>query len=326
MIRFSVRIALVSLMILMLGAPSLFAKQRLLLGTSTVGGSYYILGGTWAKAINDKLPDIDVAVEVTGGPESNIMLVDKKEMDLGFVTAWKAGDMFYGEGGSKKKFENMRAFAPLYPSYLQMYALASSGIKDLRDVNGKHASTSSAGSTSFLAGRAVIKALGLKPGKVSGMPGSQQLNTLRDGQTDMGFTVGGVPSPQIMELEATHDLHIVTMSKEDIAAVLKEQPHWTEGVIPAGTYKAANAKEDIPVITFWNFAIAHKDIPDDAVYQMTKLTFESLPQLANAVKDMGKLKKEDILFTSIPLHKGAIKYYKEQGIALPEKMIPAEAK
>ena len=326
MVRLSLRIALVSLMVLALGASTGLAKERLLLGTSTVGGSYYILGGTWAKAINDSIPDLDVAVEVTGGPESNIMLVDKKEMDLGFVTAWKAGDMFFGEGGGKKKHDNMRAFVPLYPSYLQMYTLSSSGIKTLRDINGKHASTSSAGSTSFLAGRAVLKALALKPGKVSGMPGSQQLNTLRDGQTDMGFTVGGVPSPQIMELEATHDIHIVTMSKDDIAAVLKDQPYWTEGVIPAGTYKAVNGKEDIPVITFWNFAVAHKDLSEDAVYQMTKQTFEHLPQLANAVKDMGKLKKEDILFTSIPLHKGAVKYYREQGITLPDNLIPAEAK
>ena len=51
-----------------------------------------------------------------------------------------------------------------------------------------------------------------------------------------------------------------------------------------------------------------------------------LPQLANAVKDMAKTKPEDILYSSVPLHKGAIKYYREIGLTIPNKLIPAEAK
>ena len=89
-------------------------------------------------------------------------------------------------------------------------------------------------------------------------------------------------------------------------------------------YKAA--KEDIHVISLWNFAVAHKDLPEDLVYDMTKATFEVLPQLANAVKDMAKTKPEDILYSSVPLHKGAIKYYREIGLTIPDKLIPAEAK
>ncbi|MEI3453410.1 MAG: TAXI family TRAP transporter solute-binding subunit [Bilophila wadsworthia] len=106
--------------------------------------------------------------------------------------------------------------------------------------------------------------------------------------------------------------------------MLEAYPYWTQGVIPKGTYKAA--KEDIHVISLWNFAVAHKDSPKDLVYDMTKATFEVLPQLANAVKDMAKTKPEDILYSSVPLHKGAIKYYREIGLTIPDKLIPAEAK
>ena len=72
--------------------------------------------------------------------------------------------------------------------------------------------------------------------------------------------------------------------------------------------------------------MAHKDLPEDLVYEMTKTTFEVLPQLANAVKDMANTKPSDILYSSVPLHKGAIKYYREVGLAIPDKLIPAEAK
>ena len=46
------------------------------MGTSTGGGSYYVLGGTWSNALNGRLGDkVDLSIEVTGGPETNIMLI-----------------------------------------------------------------------------------------------------------------------------------------------------------------------------------------------------------------------------------------------------------
>ena len=237
-------------------------------------------------------------------------------MDLGgdCVAGW---DMYNGKGKVPQKFQAMRSFIPLYPSYLQIYALADSGLKTIHDIDGKHVASSSAGSSSFLAARAIIETLGLKPAKVSGMPASQQLNTLRDGQTQASFSVMGVPAPVIMEMEASNEINLLTMTQEDFSKLLKAYPYWTQGVIPKGTYKAA--KEDIHVISLWNFAVAHKDLPGDLVYDMTKATFEVLPQLANAVKDMAKTKPEDILYSSVPLHKGAIKYYREIGLTIPDK-------
>ena len=78
----------VAVMALAVSAPVSHAKQRLLMGTSTGGGSYYVLGGTWSNALNGRLGDkVDLSIEVTGGPETNIMLIENKEMDLGMVTA-----------------------------------------------------------------------------------------------------------------------------------------------------------------------------------------------------------------------------------------------
>ena len=107
----------VAVMALAISAPVSHAKQRLLMGTSTGGGSYYVLGGTWSNALNGRLGDkVDLSIEVTGGPETNIMLIENKEMDLGMVTAWQAGDMYNGKGKVPQKFQAMRSFIPLYPA------------------------------------------------------------------------------------------------------------------------------------------------------------------------------------------------------------------
>ena len=38
------------------------------------------------------------------------------------------------------------------------------------------------------------------------------------------------------------------------------------------------------------------------------------------------MKPEDILKSTIPLHKGAIRYYRERDIQIPDRLIPPEAK
>ena len=164
MFKTILRLACITILAVAVSSPLAHAKQRLLMGTSTGGGSYYVLGGTWSNELNNKLGDIlDLSIEVTGGPETNIMLIENKEMDLGMVTAWQAGDMYNGQGKNPKKFQSMRAFIPLYPSYLQIYALSESGLKSVHDIDGKTASSGPAGASSFLAARAIIDTLGLKP-------------------------------------------------------------------------------------------------------------------------------------------------------------------
>ncbi len=61
--------------------------------------------------------------------------------------------------------------------------------------------------------------------------------------------------------------------------------------------------------------MTHKDVPVDTVYQMTKLVFESLPDLVAAhaaAKDIDI--KKATTGMPLPLHPGAEKYFKEKGI------------
>ena len=56
-------------------------------------------------------------------------------------------------------------------------------------------------------------------------------------------------------------------------------------------------------------------VSDDLAYQMTKLIFESLPELANSHAAGKEIKLEAAATGSpVPLHPGAIRYYKEKGL------------
>ena len=95
------------------------------MGTSTSGGSYYIWGGGWSKIMNENVKGLDVSVEVTGGPQTNIQLIEQGEAELGFSTTWTAGDAWNGTADwtEGKKYQEMRTVFPMYSSCLYIVAL-----------------------------------------------------------------------------------------------------------------------------------------------------------------------------------------------------------
>lgn len=292
------------------------------MGTSTSGGSYYIWGGGWSKIMNENVKGLDVSVEVTGGPQTNIQLIEQGEAELGFSTTWTAGDAWNGTADwtEGKKYQEMRTVFPMYSSCLYIVALKDSGITKLSDLNGKNIGVGSPGATSDLAGRAVIEALGIKPAQISSLTADTQKNSLKDGTVDVIFVVNGVPSSTIMDLETTHDLFFLEFSGEELAAVQEQYPFWSVDMIAPNTFK--NQEEDLEMISFWNVCIVDKDVPADLVYEMTKLTYEKHDDLVAVDKSAETCIAENIKYAVTPLHEGAYRYYQEIGVEVPEAAKP----
>src|SRR5699024_11266311 len=78
------------------------------------------------------IEDVDVSVEVTGGPTLNIQLIQNGDMDLGFVTSWMGGEGYNGEGWTEEEHDKIRSMFIMYPSVMNMYALKGNGIEEIR--------------------------------------------------------------------------------------------------------------------------------------------------------------------------------------------------
>jgi uncharacterized protein len=64
-----------------------------------------------------------------------------------------------------------------------------------------------------------------------------------------------------------------------------------------------------------NYLVTSSAVSDDLAYQMTKLIFENLPELANSHVAGKDIKLETAATGSpIPLHPGAVRYYREKGL------------
>jgi TRAP transporter TAXI family solute receptor len=95
---------------------------------------------------------------------------------------------------------------------------------------------------------------------------------------------------------------------------------WQRFVIPANTYEGQ--KNAVETIAQPNFLAVRSDVDADTVYLITKTIYENLSFLNNvhkATKTMALTKALNVL--PMPLHPGAARYYREAGIAIPEKLV-----
>lgn len=70
-------------------------------------------------------------------------------------------------------------------------------------------------------------------------------------------------------------------------------------------------------MTAWPYVIARKELPDDLVYRIVKATYEHADFLLAATPQARDSTPENTLHSPIPLHPGAVRYYRERGLTVP---------
>ena len=141
---------------------------RYSLGTSSSGGNFYLVGGGIATVLNNALPDFFVmTAEETGGSTANLTLIQNGEAEVGISMTSAIAEAVKGEadwtGGQMDKIRGMVA---LYPSYLTIYSLKSTGATKLTDLNGKIVGLGSKGAAMDSILREAFDKMGITPSSI----------------------------------------------------------------------------------------------------------------------------------------------------------------
>jgi TRAP transporter TAXI family solute receptor len=294
--------------------------KNLTLGTASVGGTYFVYGQVWASLVNEKLKT-NISTQQTQGPNQNIILTDGKQIDFGMATMGVALQAWEGKGEwtKGKKYNNIRAMFPMYDTPFHFVALEKSGIKSVKDLAGKRAGVGPRAGTCGTYFPLMFKALGIdvtiRNGQASDMAGN-----LQDGLIDAFPFCAGIPIAAYSELETTNKVAFFTYTDDEIAKLKKALPELSDSTIPKGTYKQQTG--DHKTVGVFNFSIAHKDVPEDLVYAVTKAVLENNAQLVKG-HAAGKetLTENWNRNTFLPFHPGAVRYYKEKGISIPKNLM-----
>ncbi|MCQ0969973.1 TAXI family TRAP transporter solute-binding subunit [Paracoccus sp. TK19116] len=292
------------------------AQEFINILTGGTSGVYYPVGGALSKIYTDGIEGAKVQVQSTKASVENLNLLSQGKGEIGIalgdsVKLAAEGD---AEAGFPQPLENLRGISAMYPNYIQIVASEESGIKTLEDLKGKALSVGAPKSGTELNARAILAAAGMSYddlGQVEYLPFAESVELMKNRQLDATLQSAGLGVASLKDLSTAIPISVVSVPAE-VAETLGDP--YVAGTIPAGTYDGQD--EDVATVAVINFLVSSTEVSDDLAYQMTKLMYENLDELAAAHAATSEIDVANALQgMPIPVHPGAQKYYDEVGVS-----------
>ena len=282
------------------------------IATGGTGGTYYPLGGTFAKLIQDET-GIETNAITSGASAENMASLKKKKVEIAFTQSDIATYATKGELMFKdNKVDNVKGIGTLYPETIQIVTTKNSGIKSVEDLKGKVVSIGEAGSGTLANAEQILEIYGLKTDdlKARNLSFDDSVQGIQDGTIDAAFITSGTPTGAVEGLGAQVDISIVPLDQGKIDELIKKYPYYAKDEIEKGTY---GLEEPVTTVAVLAMLVVRDDLSEDTVYKITKAIFEHTDKITHA---KGKyIKAENALNgLGIELHPGAKKYFDEKGI------------
>ncbi len=297
-------------------AASAPAQTRVTFKAAKAGTSYYQMAVQIAETVRQASDGtVSITVEESQGSVQNVKEAPLRGANYLFtsppalVAKAVAGEKPFAP--KDEAFGKVRALFPI-PSLTMHYVVrADAGIERFADLAGK----------SFVIGKGSFGAREAKANfKAFGLEGKLEIidielsgagSAMKNGQVDGFATAGSWPAPNVVEVAATMPVRLLSMSEEQVAATGR-----TRLVIPAGTYPGVDydvITTSLPVITY-----AMADMDEDTAYRLTRGFWEGRTAMAAGSPWWNGVAPDLLDHVRVPLHPGALRYYKEAGIPLPD--------
>ena len=306
------------------------ARTFITIGSGSTTGLYYPTAVGMAKIVNEAGIDIRANARSTGGSVFNDRAVGAGQLQMGISQNNVAYYAYNGSGVEAfkdKPIENLRGVAVLYPETIQVLARKDADIDSLDDMKGKRVYVGDIGSGTEQDVKNLFGAFDMSiddlKAPVRGSAGSA-VGLLRDGQIDAMFYTVGLGASAITEAAQTAPIELVSIAPEKIEALNAKYPFYTQIDIPEGTYPEMGAAT---AVTLKAMLVTSSELPEEAIYQFMNTVFnEKKDAFYNDIQNPN-LKKYFTLDSalegmSIPLHKGAVKFFNEQGIEIKDSQMP----
>jgi hypothetical protein len=299
--------------------------ETLRMGGASVGGMLYVIVGGYANMVQNFV-GINTTVEETGGPVDNIQLIQNKQNEMGAASSGTLYEAWNGEAWADgTEYRDIRAIVPTHPSYSYITFLAKNPINSWDEVPEKTIGYGPQTGTPATQFPKHFEISGISPKKAVYASFGDVQSQLKDGLIDGIIYIASYPYAPQVEMEATMEAGMLAPPPEVIDELVEQHPYFAKGVLPKDSYPSV--KEDMDTSVMWTYIIGHKNLPEDLVYEMTKSSYEEVEYLKTALATWDQYMKPEVMLTSpIPLHPGAIKYYREIGLDIPDKLIPPEMK
>ncbi len=298
-------------------SPAAHAETRVTLKSAKASSSYYLMMVQIGEALKAADPSYVATVEESQGSVQNVKESKTRTGNFIFTTppsllaSARAGKKPFEDGA----FDNARTLFVMPFVTVHLVARADAGINSIADLAGKTMIPGGKGTFCGTATEKILEAFGIADKvKTVDVELSAAGPAMRNGKVDAFATCSSHPTPQLVELATTTPVKILSLSDADRAKVLALDPSSGPLTIAAGTYKG----QDQPVHTVGLpvGAYASTDMSDNVAYFVTKTFWDSKAKLAEKSPWWNGVQPEMVKLLGAEVHPGALRYYKEKGIAV----------
>jgi TRAP transporter TAXI family solute receptor len=295
--------------------------RALNMGTAAPGGTYALYGPAWGQ-IAQEATGVQISFRTTQGPNQNIILVQRREIELGMATMGVALQAWNGQGEwtQGNRFRDIRAIFPMYDTPFHGIALKASGITGHAQLSGRSIGVGPRGGTPGTYYPLILNHLGIRPSAVRFGSAADIAGQLQDRLLDAFVFASGVPVPAFSELEVQADVSYLDFTEEEQRRLTQQFPELAAGTLPMGTYR--KQERPLRIVGMFNFAIVHRSLPEDLVYEITKSVLGQNARLKQAIAAASETLAENWTKNSfLPFHPGAARYLREAGHQVPDNLI-----
>lgn len=312
--------------------------QSYLLATAGTGGTYYPVGVAIATLVSVRVqPTFGIAMSAitSAGSGENVRLLREDEAQFAILQGLYGAYADTGTGPltDDGPQENLRSVSMLWQN-VEHFAIRSdyvdSGtIDDLLAMQDHGFAIGARNSGTEGSNRQILAGLGVDDPDthfaVAYLGYSPSVDAFQNGTIDAVNPAAGPPVGAYTRLAAAVGDEITLLNFTDDQVTAANGPFdglWTSYTIEAGTYP--DQDEDVTTIAQPNVLAVNADVPEEAVYQITKAMYENLAFLQNIHPATNAMSLDAaIVGLPLPLHPGALRYYEEAGLEIPDNLRPA---
>ncbi len=291
---------------------------RMLAGPA--GGAWYPFGAKMMEVAQKEISGIRTS-NGPGGGVGNVRNVDKGAAELGWTFGFTAYEGYAGKGKFNKKHENIRYFATLYPGILQTAVPANSPIKSYADLKGKNFSPGKLTFSGNVTAEKLLALYGISYDDIKGAGGTihrvgykDSVALMKDGHIDAFVALTNVPNSSFIALDFQPGIRFLPVEKPMADKFVQQNPGFFSYTIKGGSYKGV--KEDVLTLATATVLIANAKLDNELGYKLAKSLWDNHAEFAKVSKSWNNAKLANALEGApIPVHPGAMKFYKEKGIA-----------
>jgi hypothetical protein len=302
------------------------AADRVAFGATALSSVHFTYAASATKAINEKVGDkLEVTVMATGGAVDNLQRIRRGQINVGLGTyatiyqAYKGIGKF--EGQANPKLRGLWVHSPAMQAWV---VRKDSGIENLQDLQNRPFTPGQRGSATEQLVIQMLEVLQIKPDFIR-MSLSDAVGAIKDGRT-LGYAKAGGTSSldgTTLEVMAMTPLNILSFTPEQVKQVKADLPFIGFQTFQIEGFPAFTT----PVQVVGQFTTTDGMTEEQVMAMLEGIVDNPGPQVA-AFPSFGKIDvmQDSVDMISIPLHAGAVRFYRSRGIEVPERLVPPEMK